>query len=313
MKYILDNVKYNKIKQKVNKIIINPGLILKEWKENRGYINLYKKKENRDNSKAIIFVHGGGFLWESPNEESYIFFCYVLCELTGYDIYCPDYVLPPTETYPSQINDIIKVRKYIENNYKYFLLGGDSAGGCTALTCLLKYYDLFNGGFLISPWLNLNCNTSSYKTRAWCEEMKTGDPIFKLSPKENSKSYYKDAKIYLGNNNLFNNKFANPYYATENVIEKLPPLLILVGDNETIRNDSLDFASKAQKVNKNIFVSLYDTMWHDWLLYTENNSGEYGIDAYYNISEFCKGLINKSEESYEKNHMKNNVNVNIVL
>ena len=54
-------------------------------------------------------------------------------------------------------------------------------------------------------------------------------------------------------------------------------------------------------------------MWHDWLLYTENNSGEYGIDGYYNISEFCKGVTNKRAESFEKNHIMNNVKVNIVL
>lgn len=313
MKFKLDNVKYNQIKKKVDKISIRPGTILDEWKKNRGYVNLFKKKNNRDNNKAIIFIHGGGFLWESPDEESYIFFCYVLCELTGYDIYCPDYILPPTKTYPAQLNDIIKVRNYLENEYKYYLIGGDSAGGCTALSCLLKYYNYFDAGFLISPWINLNCNSSSYETRAWCEKLKTGDPIFKLAPKENAKRYYEDAKAYLDNINLFKNKIANPYYATESLIEKIPPLLIMVGDNETIRNDSLDFAAKAQKVNNNIFVSLYDTMWHDWLLYMENNSGEYGLDAYFNLSKFCKDFNNKSSKDFQKNHFMKSVNVNIVL
>jgi len=45
------------------------------------------------------------------------------------------------------------------------------------MSTLLKYFNEFSSGFLISPWLNLNCNTSSYKTRTWCENMKTGDPI----------------------------------------------------------------------------------------------------------------------------------------
>ena len=44
MKFILDNVKYNKIKKNVNKISITPGIILDEWKKDRGYVNLFKKK-----------------------------------------------------------------------------------------------------------------------------------------------------------------------------------------------------------------------------------------------------------------------------
>ena len=84
--------------------------------------------------------------------------------------------------------------------------------------------------------------------------MKTGDPIFKLSPRKNSEYFIKDARTYLNDVNLFNNKIANPYYATSSVLSKIPPLLILVGDNETIRNDSIDFASRAQKVNNNILI-----------------------------------------------------------
>ncbi len=86
MKYIVNNSQYNEIKNKIVKTCIKENDLLNEWKEGRGYIDVYKKNVERNNNKAIIFIHGGSFLQESPREESYVFFCYMLCNLTGYDI-----------------------------------------------------------------------------------------------------------------------------------------------------------------------------------------------------------------------------------
>lgn len=313
MKHIVNNSQYNEIKNKIVKTCIKENNLLTEWKEGRGYIDVYKKNVERNNKKAIIFVHGGSFLYESPREEPCIFFCYMLCNLTGYDIYAPDFVLPPVKSYPSQIDDIMNLKKFLDKQYQYIIIGGDSSGGCITMSTLIKYYNDFSSGFLISPWLNLNCNTSSYKTRTWCENMKTGDPIFKLSPRKNSAYFIKDATTYLNDVNLFNNKIANPYYATSSVLSKIPPLLILVGDSETIRNDSIDFASRAQKVNKNIFISMYDNMWHDWLLYRENSSGKRGLDAFGYISSFCKGVKKDNLYNFDRNHIISKLNLEIIL
>ena len=35
----------------------------------------------------------------------------MLCNLTGYDIYVPDFVLPPVKSYPAQIDDIMNIKK----------------------------------------------------------------------------------------------------------------------------------------------------------------------------------------------------------
>ena len=314
----IDDVTYSNIKKNIEKIFILPNVIINEWKPNRGYVYLYKNKNNRNIDKCIVYVHGGSFLHESPNEDSYTFFCCILCHLTGYDIYCPDFVLPPIKKYPGQLEDIYKIYVHLKKSYKNIIIGGNSSGGCIVLSTLLKYPNTFTECFLISPWLNLNCNSSSYYSRRWSENTKTGDPIFTLSPKKNSRYFINDAKIYLGNQNLFNNKIANPYYATNSLLKFLPPILLLVGDNETIRNDTLDFSSRAQKNNDNIFVSLYDNMWHDWLLYKDNNSGKYGIDGIIHISSFCKGYLIKTNENknvyfYNDNHIKSNVNLSIVL
>ena len=78
MKYIVNDSEYNKIKNNVEKTCIKENDLLNEWKEGRGYIDVYKNKLERNNSKAIIFIHGGSFLYESPREDSYVYFCYML-------------------------------------------------------------------------------------------------------------------------------------------------------------------------------------------------------------------------------------------
>lgn len=313
-KFKLDTLKDLNIKSKVDKIIYSPGDIINEWKEKRGYVDVYRIKKNRDKNKAIIFIHGGSFTELSARDECYQYFAYVLCEMTGYDIIMPDFTLPPLKQYPHQLEDIIRVYNYFSNSgYKDIILGGDSSGGCIAFSTLLKYPTLFSAGFIISGWLNLNSDTISYKTREYCNKTHTGDIIFRSTAKENKKLYKKYALKYLGDKTLFNDPIANPYLADNNLLSKLPPICFMVGDEETIRNDTLNIGAKGQICNKNIFIYLYDLMWHDWIFYLENNSKLKGIDAYVKIANFCNGNI-KNGKYYVKNQsIESSVSVDIVL
>ena len=159
---------------------IAPGVIIKEWENERGYVEVYKNILKTDTTKAIIYIHGGGFLYDSPRSIAYITVCEKLCKDTGYNVYCPDFILPEYGRYPYQLNDILSVVKYMKKIYKKIILIGDSSGGCISMSMLIKYAKLFEIGIFISPWLDLNCETVSYRTRAWCKKMKTGDPIFTL-------------------------------------------------------------------------------------------------------------------------------------
>ena len=311
--YKLDDPKNIKLKKDISLNTVSPGTVLKEWRDKRGYILIFKRKHNRNTNKAIIFIHGGSFTELSPMEPCYKYFGYVLCKLTGYDIICPDFSLPPEKTYPEQLTDIEKVYKYYKNNYNEFIVGGDSSGGCIALSVLLKYSNIFSSGFIISGWLNLYSDTISYKTREYCKLTNTGDPIFKDDPKKNKKEYQKYALKYLGKKNLFKDPIADPYYADDEAIKNLPPTLFMVGDRETIRNDTLNFGSKAQKLNKNIFINLYDNMWHDWIYYLEENSHDYGVDAYIKLANFCNGKLEKSHYKMKNENIIPAVKTTILL
>ena len=258
------NICNNKTKNIICEINYNEKII-PIWKKNRGYIlSLNNIKKNRE--KCIIFVHGGSFVSYEPVSKPYYEFSYLLSVNTELDVFVPDYTLVPHKTYPTQINEIIKLTNHLKEIYKDVILIGDSSGGTLALSCLLKKPKLYFSGILVSPWIDLESSTNSYYTRAFCKSRKTGDPVFRGTPKKNIKKYKENALLYLGSKKYINNQIANPYKSNNSLLKNLPPTLIIVGDNETIRNDSLDFVSKAQLVNKKIYISLYDRMYHDWIL-----------------------------------------------
>lgn len=297
----------------IEKVVIRDHTIIPAWREERGYIFKYYHKKKRDPNKCILFVHGGGFTKNQPSDNTYITLCTILVYLTKCDVYCPDYTLSPDATYPVQTNQVTTLAERLSKQYSKIILGSDSAGGCIAMSSVLMKPALFYTAFFISPWLNLKNDSSSYLSREWCDKKRTGDPIFKDSNSEVKK--YSDQIVleYLKYKKYLNDSTANPSLATDAMLRKLPPTLIICGDQEILRNDSVDFVSKAQAVNDNIHFSLYDSMWHDWPLYYQTASGKSGQQAYYQIAGFCSGVRHGKSFKYTYKKLTKDVNANIFL
>ena len=264
---------------------VAPGVVLAEWKKERGYVMMYHYKR-RKSKKAIVFVHGGSLTGVLPSESSYKFFAQELCKRTKTTVIVPDYPLPPVQTYPAQPTAILRTITYFKDTYTDYVLGSDSAGGAIAMSLLLENSHLFSRAFFISPWLNLQCDSVSYRTRAYCPSKETGDRIFKGTPKETQERFKKIAIRYLGGEDRLRDPVANPFIAGRALLRGLCPVFFLSGDQEIIRNDTLDFAARAQQVNSSMLVALHDGMWHDWIMYSQRSSRRMGQVAYQQIANF---------------------------
>ena len=267
---------------------VAPGVVLPEWKSGRGYVLLYHYAKHKS-EKAIVFVHGGSFTGLSPSESSYEFLAQELCKRTKATVIVPDFALADKtgkHCYPQQPNEILATRMYFRDAYKHYILGSDSAGGAIAMSVLLQNSHLFDRAFFISPWLNLASDTISYKSRQYCAATGTGDRLYRGTAEEVGKEFRNVAIEYLGNRYRLKDPIANPFLAGKSLLRGLCPLFLLTGDEETIRNDTLNFAARAQQVNSSVLVSLYDGMWHDWVLYSQRSSKEMGIAGYEQIANF---------------------------
>jgi acetyl esterase/lipase len=132
------------------------------------------------------------------------------------------------------------------------LLGGDSAGGGLTLSLLLKIKELGieqpAAGYLISPLTDLSTSSESHKTRAEVDPLLTHHWL----------SY--GAEAYAGALDL-KHPMISPLFAD---LSGLPPLMIQVGNDEILLDDSLMFAEAAHSQGVQVNATVWPDMWHDF-------------------------------------------------
>ncbi|CAG8436931.1 12373_t:CDS:1 [Funneliformis mosseae] len=138
----------------------------------------YKKKTSE---ATILYFHGGGYV-TSTSLIAINSLCYLLKTLRKrYDkhvrVLAIDYSLAPEESFPIGLNCAERAYDWLVKSgiagSKNVFLCGDSAGGGLILALLQKLHIGTNdniplplGGLLISPWVDLTCDTSSFFTNA---------------------------------------------------------------------------------------------------------------------------------------------------
>lgn len=129
------------------------------------------KIKQKSNAGALLYIHGGGFVFGSP--EMYRHLAADIADQMGLMAYIPKYRLAPENPYPNGIDDIKAAYHALLDagiDHKTIVIGGDSAGGC--LTLLLLAYLLENDlplpacCFAISPVVDLTFSSKSIKKNA---------------------------------------------------------------------------------------------------------------------------------------------------
>jgi epsilon-lactone hydrolase len=128
---------------------------------------------------------------------------------------------------------------------------GDSAGGNLVLAAMLALRErglsLPVSAALMSPWTDLAATGASYESRAEIDPIHQRPMILAL------------AKNYLGGQGDPRDPLVSPLYAD---LAGLPPLLIQVGDRETVLDDSVMLADKARAAAVDVNLEVWDGMIH---------------------------------------------------
>jgi epsilon-lactone hydrolase len=222
-----------------------------------------------DKNRIVIYLHGGMFVLGSI--EGYKAMVSHFASAFSAKILFIEYALAPEKPFPNAINDVLKVYREIIHRAPdaKITVMGDSAGGALSAT-LIKVATEENllmpsSVILISPWVNLRGNTESYETR------KKLDPIL---TKEKLMEY---AGYYAANHW----KEADPGQFTLN---SFPPLLILVGSNEILFDDSKLFYEKIKQLQPETHMKEYKNQVHGWPLI--DIASDAAKDAMTNIEKF---------------------------
>jgi monoterpene epsilon-lactone hydrolase len=200
--------------------------------------------------KAIFYTHGGGYISGSCNDHRSM--VAKLAQSCGIQTLLFDYRLAPEHTYPAALDDALTAYTWLLRqgfSPEQIVIVGESAGGGLALACLLALRDqgqpMPAGAVVLSPETDLKLTGESHRTKARvC-----------LSPPGMAAVC---SKYYTGDNDP-GNPYISPLYGD---LHGLPPLLMYVGEYETLLDDSTRFAEKATAAGVQVSLTVGEGMVH---------------------------------------------------
>ena len=274
-----NGVKNSKMLGEVSKNItvekINMEGIQAEW--------LIPFSSSTRSEKVILYLHGGGYVTGSI--EDHRMMCGLLANATGTKVLIPEYRLAPEHPFPAALDDALKVYQWLlDQGYSSanMIIAGDSAGGglsvATVLALKEKSGSLPAAVVCLSPWADLALTGQSHTTKAKAEAILNKDVL------------YEWALCYTDESNL-TNPLVSPVHGD---FHGFPPLLIQVGSEEILLDDSTLLAEKAKSAGVDVTLKIWDGMWHVWQalgdLIPENKK------TFEEIGQFVQGQFGRIEK-----------------
>jgi len=205
-------------------------------------------------NRVILYLHGGAFFMGSP--ASYRNRVMRLSYRCHAEVFVPDYRLAPEHPFPAAFDDAFAAWRFVTDLRPGvpIFVAGDSAGGGLSLSLLVKIRDsgavMPNGSFQLSPWTDLTVSGSSV------DGNRGKDLWFTRKHLEMWASYY-----------VGHGDGRSPYVSSVFAdLSGLPPLLLLVGEDELLLDDALRVKDAATSVGTDVRVLIGKGMQHDWPL-----------------------------------------------
>jgi epsilon-lactone hydrolase len=203
---------------------------------------------------VLLYLHGGGYFGCSAETHRPITAGFAL---QGFRVCAPDYRLAPENRFPAAVDDAVAVyRALLDAGHapQDIVLAGESAGGGLALSMMIALRDtgvpLPAAAAVFSPWTDLAATGESIRANADRCAMFSGTDIAPT------------ARYYLGETDP-RNPLASPLYAD---LTGLPPLLIHVGADEVLLDDSTRLAERARAAGVPVELKIWPVVPHAWQL-----------------------------------------------
>jgi monoterpene epsilon-lactone hydrolase len=227
--------------------------------DNRKFLDrdvFYIKSEKRkNNSKIILYFHGGAFISGITRPHWYL--VEKLSSFLGYNIILPDYPLAPETNYIDTTNFALELYKDLLKNSdpSQIQIIGDSAGGNLTVTLALMLgknkISQPERIILLSPWLDLSlCN----------HEIKN---LEKYDIMLSIKKLRTASKLY-SNNTDIKNPLISPIYGD---LKTLPETHLFISNHDLLFADSKKFRDLVKASGVKIDFYEYDKMMHVWMLF----------------------------------------------
>ncbi|MFJ7246867.1 alpha/beta hydrolase [Kitasatospora sp. NPDC098652] len=195
---------------------------------------------------TILYFHGGGWVFGSP--ETALSLTGNLVARTGVGAYSPDYRLAPEHPFPAAVEDCLSAYRALLDrggDPSAIVFAGDSAGGGLTVTTCLAARDaglpLPAALLLLSPGLDATRSGESIRTKEGV------DPIFTRAALDHT------GAMYLGGADPRQPLLSPVLHAD---LTGFPPMLIQVGANELLLDDSTRLAERAREAGVDVILDV---------------------------------------------------------
>jgi len=207
-------------------------------------------------SQTILYLRGGGYSFGSLGTHREV--VQRICRASGCRTLNVAYRLAPENPFPAAVEDATLAYRWLLSqgvDPGNVVVAGDSAGGGLALALMIATRDagepLPRAAVVTSPWVDMTLSGESMKTRA------ADDPLIHEDWLRNC------VADYVGDGDP-RNALASPLYAD---LSGLPPLLIQVGECETLLDDSTRLAEQAKAAGVDVTLEVWPEMIHIWHIF----------------------------------------------
>lgn len=204
-----------------------------------------------DESRVIFYTHGGGYVVGSMHTHRKL--GGHLAKAAGCRALVIDYRRAPEHPHPQPVEDAVRAYRWLLDQgieAGHIVTCGDSAGGGMCTTMVLQARDeglpLPAGIMPLSPWYDMEGKGDSIDGNASVDVLVQREILMGM------------ATTFLGEASPAD-PLANPLYAD---LAGLPPVLIQVGGDEALLDDSHRFAARAEEAGVDVSVEVYPEMQH---------------------------------------------------
>ena len=215
-------------------------------------VNCYRfTPEDPSTDRIIVYLHGGGFAAGSIRTHGNMV-SHFAKQLHAETLFI-EYALAPENPFPAGLNDLLTVYRELVNRYPGYQIDliGDSAGASLIISAIgeiLKLHlPLPDAVVLISPWVSLECDNPSMQENA------------QIDRTLNKGMLQLFARAYTGSVPF---EVSSPKKA---LLTQFPPVLVMVGTNEVLLDDSKHFYNDIKGIQGTSRLSIYDDQPHSWL------------------------------------------------
>lgn len=208
-----------------------------------------------DPERTVVYFHGGGFQVGSLLSHRELMAC--ISAAGSARVLGVGYRLAPEHRYPAALEDALLAYGWLRAQgvaAERIAVAGDSAGGGLGLSLLLTLQhrgeQMPAAYWGMSAWTDLTASGESYETRAALDPIHQRPMIVAM------------ATNYLGSSGDPDDPLASPLFAASDELAALPPMLLQVGERETVVSDSAAFVQRARAAGASAELQVWPGMIH---------------------------------------------------